>query len=91
MSSVSLNPQPSLGIELFATSPITNLLVLFLLLFLQIIIWGRDKETGMNSLLHTCYNGRKRLALVKISVSFVCCVLVVSLLYGSTLLLAHNL
>lgn len=34
MSSVSLNPQPSLGIELFATSPITNLLVLFLLLFL---------------------------------------------------------
>lgn len=91
MSTVSVSAQPSLGIELFSTSSITNFIVLFLLMFLQIIIWGKDKETGMNGLLHTCYNGRKHLASAKTYTSFAGCVIVVLLMYGGSLLMAQKL
>ncbi|MCM1537776.1 MAG: hypothetical protein NC254_05205 [bacterium] len=91
MESVAVQPAPSLGIELFASSALTDFLALILILYTVFSIWIKDQEEGMQNLLRSCFRGRRSLAAVKAAAGVFVCLLIELLLYGGTFLLSWKL
>ncbi|MCM1104582.1 MAG: hypothetical protein NC409_10815 [Clostridium sp.] len=91
MESVTVQPAPSLGIELFASSALTDFLALILILYTVFSIWIKDQEEGMQNLLRSCFRGRKSLAAVKAAAGVFVCLVIELLLYGGTFFLSWKL
>lgn len=91
MGQVVVQPAPSLGIELFSTSKITDFLALILIIYAVLHIWIKDQEEGMQNLLRSCFNGRRRLAAVKMAAGVFVCLLIELLLYGGTFFVSWRL
>jgi hypothetical protein len=91
MKTVTIEPGPSLGIELFLKCEITDIIALFALIFIQITIWTKDKEIGMQRLINTCYKGRGHLAIAKIKVTCITVFVMEIFLFGGNLLIGSHL
>lgn len=91
MESVTVQPSPSLGIELFSASTLTDFLALILIIYAVFSIWIKDQEEGMQNLLRSCFRGRKSLVAVKAAAGVFVCFVIELLLYGGTLLISWKL
>lgn len=91
MESVTVQPSPSLGIELFAASTLTDFMALILIIYAVFSIWIKDQEEGMQNLLRSCFRGRKSLVAVKAAAGVFVCLVIELLLYGGTLLISWKL
>lgn len=91
MESVTVQPSPSLGIELFATSTLTDFLALILIIYAVFYIWIKDQEEGMQNLLRSCFRGRRSLAAAKAAAGIFVCLVIELLLYGGTLFISWKL
>lgn len=88
MESVTVQPSPSLGIELFSASTLTDFLALILIIYAVFSIWIKDQEEGMQNLLRACFRGRKSLVAVKAAAGVFVCLVIELLLYGGTLFIS---
>ncbi len=91
MESVIVQPSPSLGIELFSTSTLTDFFALILIIYAVFSIWIKDQEEGMQNLLRSCFRGRKSLVAVKAAAGVFVCLLIELFLYGGTLFISWKL
>ncbi len=91
MEPVFVQPSPSLGIELFATSKLTDFIALVLIIYAVLSVWIKDQEEGMQNLLRSCFRGRRSLAATKMAVGIFVCLVIELLLYGGTLLVSWKL
>lgn len=85
---IELKPAPSSGVEMAASSGITDILALVVLLCIAVTIWLKEREQNMMLLLRTTYCGRKKLAVSKLLVMIVSCVFLGAGLYGGNAIAA---
>ena len=77
--------EPSYGIILASSSTTSDLLSLFVVVTAVVILFCKEKEGGILTLIKSTKNGRQRLALAKTGVIFAVCVFAVMILFGSNL------
>ncbi len=85
---IEITPAPSSGVEMAATSGVTDILALAVLLFIAVTVWLKEKEQNMLLLLRTTYRGRLSLAGSKLAVVVLACVFVGVGLYGGNIIAA---
>lgn len=85
---IELTPAPSSGVEMAATSGITDILALVVLLCIAVTVWLKEKEQNMMLLLRTTYRGRVSLAGSKLAVMVMSCVFLGVGLYGGNAIAA---
>ncbi len=86
MERKELIPEQSAGMELAASTGVTDLLALVLILFVAVMLWLKEKEQNMMLLIRTTYNGRIKLAASKLAVLVFTCVFAGVGLYGGNAL-----
>lgn len=79
---IELTPAASAGIEMAATSGITDILALVVLLCVAVTVWLKEREQKIMLLLRTSYKGRGSLAASKIAVMILSCIFLGIGLYG---------
>ncbi len=83
---IDLVPEPSAGIELAASTGVTDILALVIILFVAVMLWLKEREQNMMVLIRTTYNGRLKLAASKLmALVFVCVFLGIGLYGGNAL------
>ncbi len=85
---IELIPAPSSGVEMAATSGITDILALVVLLCIAVTVWLKEREQNMMLLLRTTYRGRVSLAGSKLAVMVMSCVFLGVGLYGGNAIAA---
>ena len=85
---IELVPAPSAGVEMAATSGITDILALVVLLCIAVTVWLKEREQNMMLLLRTTYRGRVSLAASKLAVMVISCMFLGVGLYGGNALAA---
>ena len=85
---IELTPAPSSGVEMAASSGVTDILALVVLLFIAVTVWLKEKEQNIMLLLRTAYRGRLSLAGSKLALVVMACVFVGVGLYGCNIIVA---
>lgn len=88
---IELTPAPSAGVEMAATSGITDILALVVILCVAVTVWLKEREQNMLLLLRTTCGGRVRLAVSKLTVMVLTCVLLGVGLYGGNAVAASGM
>ncbi len=81
-----LTPTPSAGMEMAASTGVTDILALIVILMVAVMLWIKEREQGMMLLIRTTSGGRLRLATAKIAVLVVVCIFLGIGLYGGNAL-----
>ncbi|MBQ9765872.1 MAG: hypothetical protein IJW18_06720 [Lachnospiraceae bacterium] len=85
---IELIPAPSAGIEMAATSGVTDILALIVLLCVAVTVWLKEREHNMLLLLRTTCHGRVKLAGSKLTVMIMSCIFLGVGLYGGNAIAA---
>lgn len=83
---IELKPTPSAGMEMAASTGVTDILAIIVILMISVMLWIKEREQGMLLLIRTTNNGRLRLAAAKIVVIFIVCIFLALGLYGGNAL-----
>lgn len=86
MERKELIPEQSAGMEVAASTGVTDILALVLILFVVVMLWLKEREQNMLLLIRTTYNGRIKLAVSKLTVLIFTCAFAGVGLYGSNAL-----
>ncbi len=83
MQNVKVEEDPSLGVDCFAESQVTDYLVFFLLIVFLLNIWRVERENGFILLVRSCSKGRIGLVRARILIEAILSLGIVVVFYGS--------